>query len=451
MLFDRYKQLSLLKKNILSGSILAGTNIGLMLIAYPIYLKYLGTELYGLWATVSIIVFFSRLGDLGINNALIKYVAAEFGKGNYQKITEYSTTSILILIIPSILIILILFIFTTEIVTLLGLKASYVGHAEKLIPMIGLLSIFILFVELVKGILMGIGRVDISNYIFMSGQIIRVIISVGLIIGGFGIWSLFWGNALSSALIFLVYVYILRFAYKIKIFRLKSYTKNCAGELLRFGGTMFSARIVSMLMEPFNKVIISRYIGLAEVSYYEIGLRGATQLRSLYEMGLKAIMPRVSELQQKTSNFRQAVAKIHKKCLLFITLFALPVFIVLFILSNIVLSLWLRERYNPQISTALRWFLFSYFINLQIVPIYYIFMGIGKAKYCFLAHLITSASNIIIISILITMNITGFSLFIGAQSFSIIISAIIIILLFARFLKFGFERQVSPQNVKADC
>ncbi|MCK5472900.1 MAG: oligosaccharide flippase family protein, partial [Planctomycetes bacterium] len=320
-------------------------------------------------------------------------------------------------------------------ITLLALKQSYVNLAEKLIPLVGILAVFILFTELVKGALMGIGRVDIVNYIFLSSRIIQVVVSIALIIRGFGIWSLYWGNALSSALIFLVYVFILRFVYKIKIFSLKNITKQCTGELLAFGGTMFSARIVSMLIEPFNKVIISRYIGLAEVSYYEIGLRGASQLRSLYEMGLKAIMPRVSELQQKTVNFRQAIAKIHKKSLLFITVFALPAFAGLFILSNFVLSLWLRDRYDPQISAALRWFLFAYIINLLVVPSYYIFMGIGKAKYCFLAHLITSASNITIISLLIAMNITGFSLFIGVQSFSIIISAIVMISLFVRFCR----------------
>jgi len=40
-------------------------------------------------------------------------------------------------------------------------------------------------------------------------------------------------------------------------------------------------------MEPFNKVIISKYIGLSKVTYYELALKGAISLRSLYEMGLK--------------------------------------------------------------------------------------------------------------------------------------------------------------------
>ncbi len=398
------------------------------MVAYPIYLKYLGVELYGLWAAVSVVVFFSRLGELGINDALIKYVAAEFGKGDYQRITEYATTSICILIIPSILIISTLFIFVSEIVTLLALKPAYVSQAEKLIPLIGLLSVFIFFTELVKGVLMGIGRVDISNYVFLSGQIIRVVMSIVLVISGFGIWSLYWGTVFSSASIFLVYVFILCFLYKIKILSVKSFTKNCVGELLAFGGTMFSARVVSMLIEPFNKVIISRYIGLSEVAYYEIALRSVGNLRSFYERGLKAIMPKVSELQQKSQNFRKAVRNIHDKSIKFILIFALPVFLGLFILSKAVLSIWLGDRYNVQISTALRWYLFGYIINLFSVPAYYILVGLNKVKYCLYTAMLRSfGHSAIILLFIITWTSIKFNFIVMINVFAMMASASFII------------------------
>ncbi len=378
------------------------------------------------------VVFFSQLGELGINNALIKYVAAEFGKGNYQKITEYVTTSICILVIPSILIISTLYIFTSEIVGLLALNPAYLSYAEKLVPLIGLLSVFILFTELIKGVLMGIGRVDLANYIFLLGQVIRVVTTIALIIVGFGIWALYWGTAFYCVVVFLVYSFILSAIYKIKIFSIKGVDGGCLRNLLNFGGPLFSARIISMLTQPFNKVIIARYIGLSEVTYYEVALKGVASLRGLYEMGLKAIMPKVSELQHKTQNLKKAVTSIYEKSIKFILVFALPVFLGLFILSDIFLRLWLPGRYDPQISTILRWFLLAYIINLLSVPGYYIFMGIGKVWYCFLAHMITAVANIIIISFLVALNIKSLVLFVSVQSASIILSAIITILLFIK-------------------
>ena len=435
MPFSRYQNLSQLKKNILSGSVLAGTNVVLMLVAYPIYLKYLGTELYGLWAAVSVVVSFSRLGELGVNNALIKYVAEEFGEGNYCGITEYITASICILVVPSILIISLLTIFTTKIIALLSLSQSYINQAEKLLPLVGFLSIFILFTEMVKGIIMGVGRVDIANYIFLAGRVIQVAVSVMLAFKGIGVWAMYWGTLFSYLVVFIAYLFILIAVHKVKLLSKKGLNKHCFYNLLNFGGTMFLARIVSMLTQPFNKVMISRYIGLSEVAYYEIALRGVANLRGLYEMGLKAIMPKISELMQKVENPKMALTNIYQKSVKVILIFALPAFIGLFVLSEIALSFWLGGRYNPQISTALRWLLFAYYINLLAVPSYYISMGTGKVRYCLINHLSTAVFNVVIITSFVALGVISFQLFVGIQAFSVIVASIILILQFSRYRK----------------
>ena len=429
-------KLSQLKKNVLSGSVLASGNIILLLISYPIYLKFLGAEQYGLWATLSVVIFFSHLGNLGINNALIKYVAGEFGKGNYKGITRYTTTSFSILIFPSIIILLVLFLFNSKIVTFLGLKSSYVSIAENLIPLIGLLSVFVLFAELVKGVLIGIGRLDLSNYVFLFGRIIQFVISVILIISGIGIWALYFGMVCSYIIITIIYLYILCIRYKIEIFKIRSFTKSCVKELLVFGGTLFSARVVSMLVQPFNKVIISKYIGLSEVSYYEIAMKGALNLRSLFEMGLKAIMPKVSELQQRLKDIKNIIINIHKKCIKFILFFALPVYFGLFVLAEFVLSIWLGNRYNPQITMALKWFLFGYIINLFSVPSYYIFIGLNKVNLCFYASSIKSFANCMVILSLIFVGFPlNFNLIIAVNTFAMIGSALFLVIIY--YLKIG--------------
>ncbi len=73
-----FKKQSQFKKNVLFGSIFSAINLLVALIAYPIYLKYLGPEKYGLWATVSVVLAFSQIGQLGIDTAVVKYVAGEY-------------------------------------------------------------------------------------------------------------------------------------------------------------------------------------------------------------------------------------------------------------------------------------------------------------------------------------------------------------------------------------
>jgi len=82
-----------LNRNIFSGSITAAMGIVLSIISYPIYLHFLGANLYGLWIILSVVITFSAIGGLGIDDAIVKYVAQEYGKNNKENILKYISTS----------------------------------------------------------------------------------------------------------------------------------------------------------------------------------------------------------------------------------------------------------------------------------------------------------------------------------------------------------------------
>jgi O-antigen/teichoic acid export membrane protein len=426
-----YRELSQLRKNVLSGSIAAGGNMLLILIAYPIYLKYLGVEQYGLWATLSVVVFFSQLGELGVSSALIKYVAAEFGGNNYDGITQYTTTAFCIIIVPFSLIILLLYLFKGQIVGFLELKNIYVDVAKQLIPLMGFLAVFIMVVELAKGVIMGIGRMDIANYVFLLGRVSQVLTSVVLVIYGLKIWGLYLGAAFAYGVIFILYIYILCVHYKIRLFKVNRFAKKCFYDLLAFGGVLFSARLIKMLVQPFNKIIITKYIGLSEVTYYELATKAALGLRSFYDIGLKAIMPKVSELQRKSNDAKRAIKHIYKQSVKFIVFFAMPVFCMLFILANYVLLVWLGERYDPKIAMALRWFVLAYLINLFSVPCYYICMGTNKVQYCFYsASLRSLLVSGIIVSFIIIGTPLSLRMVVAIDALAIVVGAVFLITMY---------------------
>ena len=88
-----------LKRDVMSGSIMAGVNMALLLISYPIYLQYLGVELYGLWATFSVLLVFGQMGQLGINQSIIKFVAESTElNDDGNSVAEYITAAFIILI-----------------------------------------------------------------------------------------------------------------------------------------------------------------------------------------------------------------------------------------------------------------------------------------------------------------------------------------------------------------
>ncbi|MBC7121495.1 MAG: hypothetical protein H5T33_08040, partial [Candidatus Methanosuratus sp.] len=64
---------------------------------YPIYLHFLGYEQYGVWLVLATVLTFSQLGNLGINQAVTKLVAEEYGRGDTLAIQQYVTTALAIL------------------------------------------------------------------------------------------------------------------------------------------------------------------------------------------------------------------------------------------------------------------------------------------------------------------------------------------------------------------
>lgn len=429
-----------LKRNMFSGTILAGGNILISFVGYPLYLKYLGVEIYGLWAVLSFIVAFSALGSVGIDSAIIKYVAEEYGSSNKAGIKKYFSTAIITLLISGGIIFFALFFLRRPIIAVLNISEEYIHLTNTLLPCVVILSILIYFVQVINGTLRGLTRVDLANYYFLGSRAISVITAVALFELGFGIWGLFWGQLFSYVLLgFLAFSTVYR-RLGSSFFSISSFDWKYLKKMAGFGGTMTASRLISMLLVPFNKIVIAKYIGLSEVTYFEIANKVVMQIRSLFVIGTRAIMPEISKTSAIGKNSPNKIGCIFKKGMKLVSYVGVPTFILLFFSVPFLLSLWLSNAYVPMIGNAFRIILVGFLINLLSVPIYYLFMGIGKVSYCFINHFAQSILNVVIISIFIVFGITNFYLFSGIYSLSVALSALLLIILFFRYRRMALGR-----------
>lgn len=403
---NRLRGLSQLKKNVASGAVLSCFDSLAGLIAYPLYLKYLGAERYGLWATVSVVLIFCRLGQFGIDTAITKYVASEFGQKNLRAITEYISTSFYILLIPSLIIVCILGFFNSQIAGLLITDVSPVANVGRLIFFVGLLSMLGLFVNIMRGVMAGIGRMDIANYVSAVGRISQVGLALILLLFGCGIWSLYFGFLLSYVLPLTVWVFILKYNYRIHLFKPLAFRRKKLAELLRYGGGLTTASVGNMLVMPFNKLIIARFVGLSEVAYFQIANRVITSLRGVFVQGLQALLPKISEINGKaveTLDSTKRIAAIHRKGILFVLLCACPLFALIFVFAHPLLRIWLGEGFDTQIAVTTRILLVGWLANILASPDYFMFLGIGRVRNIVGATWLKSATNIVPIMLLLLL------------------------------------------------
>ncbi len=427
-----------LKRNIFSGSVLAVGNTAIIIVSYPIYLKYLGTELYGLWATLSVVVSFAAIGSLGIDTAMIKYIAEEYGRNDRLAIKRYFSTAIAVLFVGGVLISLILVSLRGLLINALSIPEGYILLANKLFPCMIALSIFIFLVKAVDGTLRGLGRVDLANYYNLGVRIISIIIAIALLSSGYGIWSLFWGQISLYILLVLLTLYTIYRKLGASFFSVGSFSLKYLRKMIGFGGTMTAARLISMFLTPFNKAVIARYIGLSYVTYFEIANRAAAQLRGVFAMGLRAIMPEISRLSV-LEDAQARVDSVLKQAIRLVVCFGIPSFAIFFLLGTPLLKVWISDQYVPYIGNAFRIVLVGYLINLLSIPSYYLFMGIGKVRYCFINHIVQAILNFVILLGLILLGIANFYFIIGTYSLSIALSALLLIALFAMWRKTQFQ------------
>lgn len=397
-----------LGRNFLSGVGCTAVNVVVSVLSYPLYLKFLGFEQYGIWLILTIVLSLAQIGNLGIKPALVKLVAEEFGRDDIRKVRIYMTNSCILLILIGFFIVFVLHVGKSDIVSLFNLSSENSRIVSTFLVPTGILSIFVMLVESLNAGISGLGRMDLSNYMLLINRILTVSLSVIGLRMGFGIKALFTGASLSYLLVcgatLFIFVSITGFFPFILDFR----DPSCFKRLLTFGSGMFGTMLLNIIVNPFNKLIITRYIGLSFVPVYEIAFNGSMQIRSLVESGFRAFVPEVSKFSTLYSNEGLRHLKdINERANRIIVLAGFFLYLPLFILCEQLLRMWLGSSFNYILLPVFRLFLGATFFSLLGVPSYYFILGMGKVSYCFIFNLIQTGGNLILLTGLI---FSGFDL-----------------------------------------
>lgn len=388
--------------NIMSGVACTAVNVAVSVIAYPVYLKFLGFEQYGIWLILTIVLSFAQIGNLGIKPALIKLVAEEFGKNNINKTRIYMTSASILLLLMGCIILLILHVGNSRIISMFNLSSENSRMVSVFLVPIGILSVFVMLVESLNAGISGLGRMDLSNYLLLIKRVLTVSISVAGLYMGFGIKALFVGACLSYSIIFGVTLLIFVRITGCFPFITSFWDPCCFKRLLSFGSGMFGTMLLNLIVSPVNKFVITRYIGLNFVPIYEIAFTGSMQIRGLVESGFRAFVPEVSKISTFHSREEMDHLKeINERANRIIVFAGLILYLPLFILCEKLLKVWLGTSFEYILLPVFRVFLGATFFSLLGVPAYYFILGMGKIGYCFTFSLIQTGINVTLLAGLI--------------------------------------------------
>lgn len=393
-------KLTQFKKNVISGSIVHGLNILVVFLSYPIYIKYLGFELFSVWTVLSVVISFAKMGEFGIGKAVIVFVAKADKDG--AEIRRITFNSIYIMAFTSLIMILLLVLFKANIVNFLNIPSLHLSEAINVIPYIGISIALYLFYDIFSGVIVGLDRLDIGNILLLSLNITKVLISVALLSLGYSIKGLVYSIIISNTLFIIIEILIIIFKFKIPLQKFVNISKKHIKNLLGFGSSIIGIQVFNMLCMPLAKVVISNTINVEAVGVFELAQKSGYALRAFFEKGLFAIMPKISNLSSNIKNLKESKIEVHNtvaKFTKYLIYFAIPFFIIMSASAPIWLRLWLGENFKDGILYGY-WLLQPGIIfGLIALPAYYALMGTNNQQKCFIESVIRGVLVLALISL----------------------------------------------------
>ncbi len=400
--------------NSLSGGLQIIIGALLTLATVPIFIHKMGTELYGVYSLITVMSSLGVLTNLGFNYSLIKYLA-EQGKtieSNYDIITVF--VILLGILIPSVTCI----IYYNDFVLTNILRITSVHINDDTRGLFNFFTISILFVVLgqVPGAML-----DSQQKVYVSNvaQVIYNLLSKAstLLIVSFSTTLKWVGVAFFLSTLLWFVILVASALHTWRSFAVKDYFANfprIAKKHFVYGLKIYMTGIMGFFYEPITKILISRYIGLTEVGFFDISLKVKGLFWSVPERLLYPILPFLAQIKKKEET-RVVVHDVSQKLFFFV----IPLGVSMVFLTKPIISLWIGSNVEIiALSTIL--VVVGYLIVLPVLPIYQ-FLTVknypGKTTFI-------QASNVLITCTFFFLLVPHFGYLgaVGAYTFAVIIS-----------------------------
>jgi O-antigen/teichoic acid export membrane protein len=390
---DKILSPSQLKKNSFWGIGRCINSILLFAISYPLYLRYLGLEIYGIWVMLIAVVTCLQYSSLNLPQAAAKFISESLVRKDSA--TLYQDIATLIAAVLGIGLSIIFFAFLAKYLLAGFLKSSGTLRPQLpfLVMLTGLLSFQVLATETLGGIVSGAGRMDRVFQADMLCRVLGFLFSLGLLYHQYELLALFYGSMAG----YLVYGILILGLIKRNLgavpLRWRYLSWQRLRRMVRFTGPLFGGSLLTGLLQPFNRLLLGTVISPAAASIFDIADKGAQVIRSTAETGIRPLMVQISGLDSLRDDGR--IRSLSLKCERTILLWITPLVIIAYLMSGHLIPLWLKLKETGQIDLNFHILIVGYLANLIGVPIFYGFMGSGRVNNCFRANLIQTIVNIV--------------------------------------------------------
>lgn len=376
-----------LSNNILANVLQAIAAAALLFALYRYINTALGVEQLGVWSVVLATVSASRLADLGLSAGVVRFVARDCARGEFDRAGRVIDTVALTLLLVVGAVLPLLYPLAAKLLPHL-FQPLRLNQALSILPYT-LVSLWLIVVAGVfQGGLDGCQRMDLRAGLVVSGQSLLLVLAF-LLVPDYGLVGLAWAQIGQGLFLIIVGRFLLRRTLPVLPWLPRCWDKSMLREMLGYGANIQAATLFMMFFDPIAKILMARFGGPAAVGYFEMANQVALKVRALIVNANQAIVPHVAALADEAPNH---LARLYHENIQAITFVTLPLFSLVITWDGAV-SWLLTGAYQPEFVFILSILVLAWSTNVFTIPAYFSNMGTGRVGWNTLSHISMGVLN----------------------------------------------------------
>ena len=257
--------------------VLKGISILINLAFVPLLLNSLNEQRYGIWITITTIISWFSIFDIGLGNGLRNKLAECIAKCDFSKAKEYVSTTYIMLLYCLLPLSIILTIITHFVDWTRMFNTNTVPNSELEFLMFGIIILIILqiFFKTIQSILYSLQKPFEATLVVTLGQILAFILVWCYQKFSSHIYLPYLGFLIAGAPVIIFLIYSFFFFFRLQYLRpsVNSFNKSLRSDIFSIGQKFFWIQLSSLILFQSNNFIIIQICGDSSVTQYNIAYK----------------------------------------------------------------------------------------------------------------------------------------------------------------------------------
>lgn len=386
---------SRIAKNSIFNIIRTFLTVPIVLLLTPYIIRHLGKQEFGIWALVGVISSYAQLSDFGITESLVKFMAEYQARNDTERINKLINTAFTVyLLLSATCCLLFLLVLPYVVEKILNIPQSLQDKALHVFT----IAIVLFSINMVMGVfgslIIGFQRMGYSNLISLSSTVLTAAGTVFFLYNGYGLAGLIYNNCIVTLFVVMANILAARYIFpQLRINPFVWFSKEILAKIFGFSWKVQITNITQLMIFQVDRILLSHYLGLEAVSYYEVANRIATQARSFVASIFSPMVPAASALHATEENDK--VTGLYRRSFKYMTIAAVPFSLLVIALAYPFIRTWMGPHFETSAIT-LQLLMGAYMLNLMTGPGSFILSGINKPHVSMRSSILAGITNLIL-------------------------------------------------------